>query len=327
LKQNHSLGPVFCALAAISTIGATPAYAADKYPSKPVRLVVPFSPGGGNDIAARFVAVRLTEGFNQSAVVDNRPGAGSTLGTDLVAKSVPDGYTLLVTHNAIAINQTLYSKLPYDTTRDLTQVAIIGTTTNTLVVNPGVPAKTTKELIALAKAKPGVLNYASTGGGGTSHLAMEYFRIETGTNLVHIPYKGTAPGLTDVVANQVQVMISALPGTVPFINSKRVVALATTGKKRSAFLPDLPTLAESGVPGYEFDTWYGLHAPSKVSKEIITKLNGEITKALSRPEVKDQLFKQGLEAETSSPEDFAKFVKSEVAKMAKIIKASGAKPE
>ena len=193
--------------------------------------------------------------------------------------------------------------------------------------SPNVPAKTTKELIALAKAKPGALNYASTGGGGTSHLAMEYFRIETGTNLVHIPYKGTAPGLTDVVGNQVQVMISALPGTVPFINSKRVVALATTGKKRSAFLPDLPTLAESGVPGYEFDTWYGLHAPSKVSKDIIVKLNGEITKALSRPEVKDQLFKQGLEAETSSPEDFAKFVKSEVAKMAKIIKASGAKPE
>ena len=324
MKHISSLGLALCALAATA---ATATHAADKYPSKPVRLVVPFSPGGGNDIAARFVAVRLTEGFNQSAVVDNRPGAGSTLGTDLVAKSVPDGYTLLVTHNAIAINQTLYSKLPYDTARDLTQVAIIGTTTNTLVVNPGVPAKTTKELIALAKAKPGVLNYASTGGGGTSHLAMEYFRIETGTNLVHIPYKGTAPGLTDVVANQVQVMISALPGTVPFINSKRVVALATTGKKRSAFLPDLPTLAESGVPGYEFDTWYGLHAPSKVSKEIIAKLNGEITKALSRPEVKDQLFKQGLEAETSSPEDFAKFVKSEVAKMAKIIKASGAKPE
>ena len=327
MEHISSLGLALCALAATAATAATATHAADKYPSKPVRLVVPFSPGGGNDIAARFVAVRLTEGFNQSAVVDNRPGAGSTLGTDLVAKSVPDGYTLLVTHNAIAINQTLYSKLPYDTTRDLTQVAIIGTTTNTLVVNPGVPAKTTKELIALAKAKPGVLNYASTGGGGTSHLAMEYFRIETGTNLVHIPYKGTAPGLTDVVGNQVQVMISALPGTVPFVNSKRVVALATTGKKRSAFLPDLPTLAESGVPGYEFDTWYGLHAPSKVSKDIIAKLNGEITKALSRPEVKDQLFKQGLEAETSSPEDFAKFVKSEVAKMAKIIKASGAKPE
>ena len=309
----------------IAVAGA--AVAADPYPAKPVRLVVPFSPGGGNDIAARFVAQRLTEGFNQSAVVDNRAGAGSTLGTDIVAKAVPDGYTLLVTHNAIAINQTLYAKLPYDTVRDFTQVAIIGTTTNTLVVNPNVPVKSTKELIALLKSKPGALNYASTGAGGTSHLAMEYFRIETGSSLVHIPYKGTAPGLTDVVAGQVQVMISALPGTVPFINSKRVVALATTGKKRSAFLPDLPTLAESGIPGYEFDTFYGLHAPSKVPKEIIAKLNAEITKALSRQEVKDQLFKQGLEAETSTPEDFAKFVRSEVVKMAKIIKASGAKPE
>ncbi len=313
--------------AAVCAIATAAAFAADNYPSKTVRLVVPFSPGGGNDISARFVAQRLTEGFNQSAVVDNRPGAGSTLGTDIVAKSTPDGYTLLVTHNAIAINQTLYSKLPYDTVRDFAQVAIIGTTTNTLVVNPNVPARCTKELIALAKAKPDGLNYASTGAGGTSHLAMEYFRIETGTKIVHIPYKGTAPGLTDVVGGQVQLMISALPGTVPFINSKRVIALATTGKKRSAFLPDLPTLAESGVPGYEFDTWYGLHAPSKVSKEIITRLNTEITKALLRPEVREQLFRQGLEAQTSTPEEFSRFVRSEVVKMAKIIKESGARPE
>lgn len=320
--KSKCFGIAVCALAATAAGAAELAY-----PSKPVRLVVPFTPGGGNDIAARFVALRLTEGFNQSAVVDNRPGAGSTIGTDLVAKSVPDGYTLLVTHNAIAINQTLYPKLPYDTVRDFTQVAIIGTTTNTLVINPGVPAKNTKELIALAKAKPGGLNYASTGPGGTSHLAMEYFRLETGTNLVHIPYKGTAPGLSDVVGGQVQVMISALPGTMPFISGKRVVALATTGKKRSAFLPDLPTLAESGVPGYEFDTFYGLHAPSKVPKEIIAKLNSEITKALSRPEVKEQLFKQGLEAQTSTPDAFKKFVLAEVAKMGKIIKASGAKPE
>ena len=303
------------------------AISADNYPSKPVRLVVPFAPGGGNDIAARFVAQRLTESFGESAVVDNRAGAGSTIGTDIVAKSVPDGYTLLVVHNAIAINQTLYPKLPYDTVRDFAQVAMIGATTNTLVVNPNVPARSTRELIALAKAKPGSLNYASTGAGGTAHLAMEYFRLETGTNLTHIPYKGTAPGLTDVVANQVQVMISALPGSVPFINSKRVIALATTGAKRSAFLPDLPTLSESGVPGYQFDTWYGLHAPAKVPKEIINKLNAEIVKALSRPEAKDQLFKQGLEVLITTPEEFTKFVRAEVAKMARIIKASGAKPE
>jgi len=303
------------------------AVSADKYPSKPVRLVVPFAPGGGNDIAARFVAQRLTESFGESAVVDNRAGAGSTIGTDIVAKSVPDGYTLLVVHNAIAINQTLYPKLPYDTVRDFAQVAMIGATTNTLVVNPGVPARSTKELISLAKAKPGSLNYASTGAGGTAHLAMEYFRLETGTNLTHIPYKGTAPGLTDVVANQVQVMISALPGSVPFINSKRVIALATTGEKRSAFLPELPTLSESGVPGYQFDTWYGLHAPAKVPREIINKLNAEIVKALSRPEAKDQLFKQGLEVLIATPEEFTKFVRAEVAKMGRIIKASGAKPE
>jgi tripartite-type tricarboxylate transporter receptor subunit TctC len=303
------------------------AISADNYPSKPVRLVVPFAPGGGNDIAARFVAQRLTESFGESAVVDNRAGAGSTIGTDIVAKSVPDGYTLLVVHNAIAINQTLYPKLPYDTVRDFAQVAMIGATTNTLVVNPGVPARSTKELISLAKAKPGSLNYASTGAGGTAHLAMEYFRLETGTNLTHIPYKGTAPGLTDVVANQVQVMISALPGSVPFINSKRVIALATTGEKRSAFLPELPTLSESGVPGYQFDTWYGLHAPAKVPREIINKLNAEIVKALSRPEAKDQLFKQGLEVLIATPEEFTKFVRAEVAKMGRIIKASGAKPE
>jgi tripartite-type tricarboxylate transporter receptor subunit TctC len=303
------------------------AMAAENYPTKPVRLVVPFTPGGGNDIAARFVAQRLTEAFGETAVVDNRAGAGSTIGTDIVAKSAPDGYTLLVVHNAIAINQTLYPKLPYDTVRDFAQVAMIGTTTNTLVVNPGVPARSTKELIALAKSKPGGLNYASTGAGGTAHLAMEYFRLETGTNLVHIPYKGTAPGLTDVVANQVQVMISALPGTVPFINGKRVVALATTGKKRSAFLPELPTLSESGVPGYEFDTFYGLHAPANVSKDIIARLNAEIVKALSKPDVKDQLFNQGIEAQTGAPAEFTKYVRTEVAKMGKIIKASGAKAE
>jgi len=320
MRVSPFAGALLCAI-------AVPAAAADNYPTKPVRLVVPFAPGGGNDIAARFVAQRLTEAFGESAVVDNRAGAGSTIGTDIVAKSVPDGYTLLVVHNAIAINQTLYAKLPYDTVRDFAQVAIIGATTNTLVVNPGVPARSTKELIALLKSKPGSLNYASTGAGGTAHLAMEYFRLETGTNLVHIPYKGTAPGLTDVVANQVQVMISALPGTMPFISAKRVVPLATTGAKRSAFLPELPTLSESGVPGYEFDTWYGLHAPVKVSKDIVTRLNAEIVKALSKPEVKDQLFKQGIEAQIMTPAEFTKHVRAEVAKMGKIIKASGAKAE
>jgi tripartite-type tricarboxylate transporter receptor subunit TctC len=301
--------------------------AAQNYPNRPVRLVVPFSPGGGNDIVARFVAQRMTESFGQTAIVDNRAGAGSTVGTDIVAKSPPDGYTLLVTHNAIAINETLYPKLPYDAERDFAQVILVGTTTNTLVVNPKVPAKTTKELIALAKAKPSSLNYGSTGAGGTSHLAMEYFKLSTGTDLVHIPYKGTGPALTDLAGGQVQVMISALPGTIPFIQGKRLVALATTGAKRSAFLPELPTLGESGVPGYAFDTWYGLHAPAKTPRDIVVKLNTTLAKSLSTPAVKEQLFKAGIEAEPGTPEAFRKFMISEIQKMAKIIKASGAKPE
>ncbi len=300
---------------------------AQNYPTRPVRIVVPFSPGGGNDIVARFAAQRMTEAFGQTAVVDNRPGAGSTVGTDVVAKAAPDGYTLLVTHNAIAINETLYPKLPYDAERDFAQVILVGSTTNTLVVNAKVAAKSTKELIALAKSKPGALNYSSTGAGGTSHLAMEYFKLSTGTNLVHIPYKGTGPALTDLVGGQVQVMISALPGTIPFIQGKRLVPLATTGAKRSAFLPDLPTLAESGVPGFEFDTWYGLHAPAKVPKDILARLNATLAKALSTAPVKEQLFKAGLEAEGGTPEAFRKFMVSEIQKMAKIIKASGAKTE
>ena len=316
------------AAAVLATHAATvSAQSAQNYPNRPVRLVVPFSPGGGNDIVARFVAQRMTESFGQTAVVDNRPGAGSTLGTDVVAKAPPDGYTLLVTHNAIAINETLYPKLPYDAEKDFAQVILVGSTTNTLVVHPKVPAKTTKELIALAKTKSGALNYGSTGAGGTSHLAMEYFKLSTGTDLVHIPYKGTGPALIDLAGGQVQVMISALPGTIPYIQGKRVVALATTGAKRSAFLPELPTLNESGVPGYVFDTWYGLHAPAKTSRDIVTKLNTTLVKALGTPAVKEQLFKAGIEADPGTPEAFRKFMIAEIQKMAKIIKASGAKPE
>ncbi len=303
-----------------------PAYA-QTYPTKPIRLIVPFAPGGGNDISARFIAKQLTEAFGHSVIVENRAGAGGTIGTDLVAKSPPDGYTLMVIHNAIAINQTLYPKLPYDAVRDFAQVALVGVTTNTLVVHPSLPVKNVKDLITLAKSKARALNYASTGAGGTSHLAMEYFRVSTGTNIVHIPYKGTAPALTDMVAGQTQVMISALPGTVPFITAKRLTALATSGKKRSVFLPHLPTLAEAGVKDYEFDTWYGMHAPIKVPREIIEKLNGAIVKALANAEVKQLLANQGIEASAATPEEFTRYVRAEIEKMGKIIKASGARPE
>ena len=292
-----------------------------------MRFIVGFSPGSATDFTARVFGTKLSEMWGQPVVIENRSGAGSTLGTDVVAIAPPDGYTLLVTHNAIRINETLYPKLPYDAEKDFAQVILVGSTTNTLVVHPKVPAKTTKELIALAKTKSGALNYGSTGAGGTSHLAMEYFKLSTGTDLVHIPYKGTGPALIDLAGVQVQVMISALPGTIPYIQGKRVVALATTGAKRSAFLPELPTLNESGVPGYVFDTWYGLHAPAKTSRDIVTKLNTTLVKALGTPAVKEQLFKAGIEADPGTPEAFRKFMIAEIQKMAKIIKASGAKPE
>lgn len=303
------------------------AHAAETYPSRPIRLVAPFATGGGVDASARFIAQRLNEAFGQTGVVDNRPGAGSTIGTDLVAKAPPDGYTLLVTHNAIAINQALYPKLPYDTVRDFAQVAFVGVTTFTLVVTPGIAVRSVKELIALAKAKPGSLNYASTGAGGGSHLATEYFRLATGTDLVNIPYKGTGPALIDLVAGQTHVMISGLPGTVPFIESKRLVVLATTSAKRSVFLPEVPTLQEAGIEGYEFDAWYGVHAPAKTPQAIIHKLNTTIVKALALPEIRRNLGNQGIEARAGTPEEFAKFVRAEVQKMVRIVKASGARPD
>jgi tripartite-type tricarboxylate transporter receptor subunit TctC len=303
------------------------AAAQDNFPVRPIRLVSPFAPGGGNDIVSRTVALALSKEIGQPVIVDNRPGATSIIGMDLVAKAEPDGYTLITMSDTFPINATLYPKLPYDSLKDFAPVSLVAITTNTLVVNPSVPVRSVKELIALAKAKPGSLNYASTGAGGTSYLAMEYFRLETGTNLVHIPYKGTPLGLTDVAGGRVQVMFSALPGTMAFLTSKRIVALATTGTKRSVFVPELPTLDEAGVPGYEFDTWYGIHSPAKVPRQIIARLNREIGNALSRPEVKEQFFKQGLEVRASSSGEYAQFVYSEVAKMARIIKASGARPE
>lgn len=279
------------------------------------------------DVSARFIAQRFTEAFGQPAVVDNRPGAGSTIGTDLVAKAAPDGHTLLITHNAIAINPSLYAKLPYDTLRDFAQVAFIGVTTFTLVINPALGAKSVSELIALAKAKPGALNYASTGSGGGSHLASEYFMLATGTRFLNVPYKGTAPALTDLVSGQTHVMLSGLPGTVPFIKSKRVIALATTSSRRSIFLPELPTLQEAGVAGYEFDAWYGMHAPGKTPRTIISQLHATVTQAMSLPEVRQQLMNQGIEPRDMAPAEFSAFVQREIEKCAKIVHASGARAE
>ena len=311
------------ALASLHTAAA----AAASYPSRPIRLVAPFAPGGGVDVSARFIAQHLSDALGQTAVVDNRPGAGGNLGADIAAKAAPDGYTLLVTHNAIAINPALYARLPYDATRDFTQVAFLGVTTFTLVINPGVSAKNVKELIALAKAKPGALNYASTGAGGGSHLATEYLMLATGVKLTNIPYKGTVPALTDLASGQTQVMLSGLPGTLPFIKSKRITALATTSAKRSVFAPELPTLKEAGVEGYEFDAFYGMHAPAQTPRAIINTLNSVVNKTVASPEIRARLMDQGIEPGAMTPEQFAAYVRREIDKCARIVKASGARAE
>ncbi|MFN7424808.1 MAG: tripartite tricarboxylate transporter substrate binding protein, partial [bacterium] len=314
---------VTAALAAAALLGAAGAtWAADAaYPTRPIRIIVPFAPGGGNDIAARFVAQMFQDSFGQQGLVDNRPGAGSTLGTAIAAQAVPDGHTILVTHNAMAINESLYAKLPYSV-RDFAHVALIAETTNVLVVHPSMNVKNVKDLIAMLRAKKGAFNYASTGAGGTSHLAAEYFKQLTGTDMVHVPYKGTGPALSDLVGGSTQFMIAAAPGTLGFIKGGRLTALATTGVKRWAQLPDLPTLSEAGVPGYQFDTWYGAHAPAKTPRYIVNRLNAEINKSLQVPALRARLVDSGLDPSPLSPEAFTTFVRSETERMRKIIQAS-----
>jgi tripartite-type tricarboxylate transporter receptor subunit TctC len=314
------------ATAALLTAAGTTRAADAPYPTRPIRIIVPFAPGGGNDIAARFVAQMFQDSFGQQGLVDNRPGAGSTLGTAIAAQAVPDGHTILVTHNAMAINESLYAKLPYSV-RDFAHVALIAETTNVLVVHPSMNVKSVKELIAMLRAKKGAFNYASTGAGGTSHLAAEYFKQMTGTDMVHVPYKGTGPALSDLVGGSTQFMISAAPGTLGFIKGARLTALATTGVKRWAQLPDLPTLSEAGVAGYQFDTWYGAHAPAKTPRYIVNRLNAEINKSLQVPALRARLVDSGLDPSPLSPEAFTTFVRSETERMRKIIQASGAKAE
>jgi tripartite-type tricarboxylate transporter receptor subunit TctC len=314
------------AAAALLTAAGTTRAADAPYPTRPIRIIVPFAPGGGNDIAARFVAQMFQDSFGQQGLVDNRPGAGSTLGTAIAAQAVPDGHTILVTHNAMAINESLYSKLPYSV-RDFAHVALIAETTNVLVVHPSMNVKNVKDLIAMLRAKKGAFNYASTGAGGTSHLAAEYFKQMTGTDMVHVPYKGTGPALSDLVGGSTQFMIAAAPGTLGFIKGGRLTALATTGVKRWAQLPDLPTLSEAGVAGYQFDTWYGAHAPAKTPRYIVNRLNAEINKSLQVPALRARLVDSGLDPSPLSPEAFTTFVRSETERMRKIIQASGAKAE
>jgi tripartite-type tricarboxylate transporter receptor subunit TctC len=312
---------VALALAAI----AGPAQAQD-YPNKPIRMIVGFAPGGGTDTTARPIAQRLGEILGTQVIVDNRPGAAGNIATEIVAKANPDGYTILMgTIAALSINPSLYEKLSFDPDRDLAPVTQAVDSTNILSLHPSVTAGSVKELIVLAKSKS--LSYGSSGVGGTGHLAGELFNVMSGTKLVHIPYKGGGPAMVDLVAGQVQVVFATAASAVPQIKSGRIKGIAVTTLKRSALMPELPTIAEGGLAGYDANNWYGLLVPAKTPRAIIDRLNKETVKVLNMPELKTFLFNQGLDAAPSTPEAFGAYIKSERIKWAKVVKASGAKAE
>ena len=310
--------------AVIALVAAAAAHA--QYPSKAIRFVVPFPPGGPLDIVARSIGQDLNRAFGQPVLVDNRPGAGGNIGADIVAKSPPDGHTILMgavsTH---AINVWLYKSLPYDPVKDFAPVTLVTSVPNVLVVHPSVPARNVRELISIAKARKGELNFASGSTGSAGHLAGELFRTMAGVDIVHIPYTGAAPAVTDLLAGHVTLMFDNLASGLPNIKAGRVRALAVTTLKRSPFLPELPTISESGLRGFDIGTWFGVFAPAGTPREVVTRLNAEISRVLQTPVMKERLATLGAEPMPNSPEAFAAFVKAEMAKYAQIVRASGAK--
>ena len=300
---------------------------AQEYPAKPVRIIVPFSPGGPADIYARFLGQRLQDALGQSFIIDNRPGAGSIIGTDAVAKSPADGYTLLMMSNTHTVNESLIPNRPYQLMRDFVPVAPVNYSDLVLVVHPSVPANNLAELLKLAKSKPKELNYASSGNGTPYHMAGELFKAMAGVDIVHVPYKGSAGARTDVLGGQVQMMFDAVPTMTDFIRSGKVKAFGTTGDKRSAVLPEVPTVSEAGVPGYEAVIWLGVMAPRNTPRDIVNRLNAEISTITSRLDVRDAWAKQGAVAMTMTPDEFAGFMTDDIAKWARIVKISGAKAD
>ncbi len=297
------------------------------YPTKPIRMIVGFAPGGGTDTTARAISIKLGESLGQQVIVDNRAGAAGNIATELVAKAAPDGYTILLgTIAALAINPSLYrTKLPFDSVRDFAPIIQAVDSTNILSLHPSVPAANVKELIALAKTKP--LNYGSSGVGGTGHLAGELFNSMAGTKMTHIPYKGGGPAMIDLVGGQVQLVFATAASAVPQIKAGKIKGIAVTTIKRAALMPNIPTIAESGLPGFDANNWYGLLAPAKTPRPIIMRLNAEVTKVLAMPEVKDFLFNQGLDPAPGTPEQFGAYIKSEITKWAKVVKDSGARAD
>ncbi len=316
-----------CALVAAVLCMAGFAASAQPYPNKPVRIIVPFGAGGPADIYARFLGQRLQEPLGQSFVIDDRPGAGSIIGTDLVAKSPADGYTLLLMSNTHTVNESLVPKKPFALMKDFVPVAPINYSDLVLVVHPSLPVKSIRELVALAKSKPHGLNYASSGTGTPYHMAGELFKSMAGVDIVHIPHKGSGEARTSVMSGQVEMMLDAITTMAPMARAGRVRALGTTGLKRSTVLPDVPTIAEAGVKGYETTIWLGVMAPAGTPKPVIDRLNAEIVKIISRPDVKKAWNEQGAEPLSMTPGEFEKYVNDDIAKWAKVVKVSGAKAD
>ena len=301
---------------------------AQPYPSKPIRLVVPFPAGGTTDILAREAGQRLSLSLGQSVVIDNRPGAAGNIGSELVAKSAPDGYTLLMaTVSTHAINPNLYARLPYDHIKDFAPVVLVAGVPNVLEVTPSLPVHSVADLIKLAKEKPGQINFASSGSGTSIHLSGELFKTMAGVDMTHVPYKGSAPAITDLIGGQVQVMFDNLPSSLPQIKAGKLRAIAVTSAQRAPALPDIPTIAESGLPGFEATSWFGIVAPAGTPPTIIARINADVNQWLQSPEAKEKLLAQGAVAAGGSPEQFAAYIHAETEKWARVVKASGAKAE
>jgi tripartite-type tricarboxylate transporter receptor subunit TctC len=299
---------------------------AQPYPTKPIRFVVPYPAGGPLDTVARLLGQKVAESTRQPVIVDNKPGAGGNIGADAVAKAPPDGYTILMgavaTH---AINPTLYASIPYDPIRDFAPVTQVASTPNVLVVHPSIPASSVKEFIAYARANPSKLNFGSGSTGSAGHLAGELFKTMTGIDMTHVPYKGAAPAMQDLIGGQIQLMFDNLASSLAQVRAGKVKALAVTTSKRSALAPELPTIAESGLPGFDINTWFGIFVPAATSREVVERLHAEFTRALAAPDVRERMLNLGAEPVGSTPEEFAVYIRSEAAKYARVIKASGAR--
>ncbi len=315
---------LFCALALAAALPA----AAQPYPAKAIRMLIGFPPGGGTDIVGRIVAQKLSEVFGQQVVADNRGGASGQIAAELVAKSPPDGYTLMMAHiAAISILPSMVAKLPYDPQRDFAPLSLVAIGPNLLVVHPSVPAKSVKELIALARARPGQLQYASPGAGTVQHLAAEFFKLQAKVDILHVPYKGSGQSIVDLVAGHVHMNFDSVPPVINHVRQGKLRALAVTSEKRFSLLPEIPTVNEGGVAGFDMSTWWGLVAPAAVGKDVIARIYGETVSLLKQPDVKDRFAAVGAEPVGSSPEEFAAFIRSERTKYARIVKEANIRTE